>query len=239
MKELSDSTEGNRFRVIAWRVAAVLLAFLLVVGCAPPSPSASPSPATPTGTSTTESQLIMLQRGAYDPLEGLPPNYNAPRTLRLDENTPGQTHYVVQLFCPVTEEKKSQIRAVGAKVLGYVPDCNYVTRLDPSMLPSLRQLPAVRWVGLFQPFYKVSRDLDQYLDKGDVLPLTIEVFPGEDVDAIAAVAVMSGARVITRSPARPDHYGILGIEASGRVIPRLAMLDGVHVIERFVPPEPA
>jgi hypothetical protein len=49
--------------------------------------------------------------------------------------------------------------ARNAKVFSYIPDNTYLVEADASRLEQIRSNPKVRWVGNYQPSYKLSPEM--------------------------------------------------------------------------------
>jgi hypothetical protein len=134
---------------------------------------------------------LRLQVGAFDPLTTrLPALAGAPAA----EDAPYQ---IVQFHTPPTEAQAAQAEALGATLLGYLPDQAYVVRIAPADLPKLRSLPGVRWIGPYQPAYKLAPALTggPSIAAAHPLVLTVVSFPGEPPEALAALLRNLGAQI--------------------------------------------
>jgi len=132
----------------------VTVALLLLVACVLGSVSAvgieNPAPLSP-------SLFIRLKAATFDPLRGEP---GFPPDLRISSYPGGETGcYIVQFSGPVRPEWKEQIRGVGGKLSWYIPDYAFLVQMDPSVKTRIQSLPFVRWVGIYQPAYKIYPDL--------------------------------------------------------------------------------
>src|SRR5215216_7827031 len=90
---------------------------------------------------------IRLQRVTFDPGAGEPA---LARALRSAEKA-GLNTFLLQFSGPVQEAWKTAAAQAGAHLYGYVPEHAFIARMDSAALPTVRALPFVRWVGLYQP----------------------------------------------------------------------------------------
>ena len=101
-----------------------------------------------------DGSLIRLQFATFDPLVDEP---ELPQSLRLTGYADGESGpYVVQFQGPVQTEWKDALREAGVQIDSYVPDYAFIVRMDEETRDQLQSLSFVRWVGMYQPAYKVS-----------------------------------------------------------------------------------
>jgi subtilisin family serine protease len=124
-----------------------------------------------------ESIPLRLRYATFDPLQGEPP---VPAELHVADDPLGeQGAYIVQFWGPIQEEVPLQLEALGAQVTDYVPDYAYLVRMDEEVRGKIQDLEAVRWVGLYQPAYKISPSLDRARGLYRVV-----LFDGADLKAV-------------------------------------------------------
>src|SRR5439155_10136549 len=73
--------------------------------------------------------------------------------------------YIVQFRGPVTAEMKSDLESLGIKILYYVSYNAFVVRANAPSAAAARNLPSVRWAGVFEPAYKISPRLSPDYDE--------------------------------------------------------------------------
>ncbi len=105
-----------------------------------------------------QSLYIHLRAGTFDPLAAgldIPPSltYNPAQVEQ------GET-YLLQFTGPVLDEWKAALEAAGAAIGPYVPDYAFLVHLDAQARSTVSGLPFVRWVGPFQPAYKLAPEMD-------------------------------------------------------------------------------
>lgn len=194
-----------------------LLPLLLAAGIAQAQSPAAPMP-------------LRLQVGTFDPLyEG------ASTASTADAATPYQ---IVQFRGPVEPAWAAQAEAVGATLLGYLPENAYVARATPEAVAKLRSLPSVRWVGPYRPAYKLAPALGRAaralaVDGG--LAVTVVAFPGEDPAALAALLAAQGATLdeLAATPLGVIARATLPADALAAV----AQAPAVSWVEPYVAPQ--
>ncbi|MGH7644633.1 MAG: S8 family serine peptidase, partial [Gemmatimonadales bacterium] len=124
---------------------------------------------------------------------------------------------------------RESIMAAGGEVVAYIPDRSFLVRLkgDAPFSPAV-----ARWVGAYQPAYKVSPDLDR--QPGLPYRMTVLAFPDADVEALRLGLEGAGARVLAQSSNGLNK--IFRIEAPGSASTALANLEDVAWIEPYVQP---
>ncbi|MBC7224599.1 MAG: S8 family serine peptidase, partial [Anaerolineae bacterium] len=156
------------------RVALIVgVALALVLAAVPALGAWGPA----AGAQEAAGPFIRLKGYTFDPLVAEPP---LPPDLRLEGYPPGQEGlYLVQLEAPPTAPWQRDLAATGVRVLDYVPDWAYLVRADGAQVEAARALPFVRWVGLYQPAYKLDPALWARLDASPQAPVTLtaEILP--------------------------------------------------------------
>ncbi len=160
--------------------------------------------------------LLRLQAVTFDPLQApvLP--------ARLAAAVPSP-YAVVQFAAPPLPAWRAALETSGVQVLGYLPDYAYLVRLPDGGRAALDGLPGVRWAGALLPAYRLDPAL--WAASGS-LTLTVQLFPGEDP---AAVAALDGVQVL--ETARMAWQTTLRLQADATLLPALAALPGVRWIE--------
>lgn len=204
------------------------LTLLIVVLLATPTllaaPAAAPVP-------------IRLAAGSFDPLVESAESL-LPATLRAAPSRPETPRYfLVQFAGPIHEADKAAARTVGATLLDYIPDFTFVARMTAKEAEQVAALPQVRWVGDYQPGFRLAPDLvDRFLRAGpglavadEPLDLYVTLFPGEDLAAARAALTALGAAVTEQSE---TVWGAkLVLRADAARLADIAALDGISWIE--------
>jgi len=141
---------------------------------------------------------IPLQAGVIVPGESLPvvpKNIGAGAEVRL---------FLVQFETQSLAQWRRQVRSLGAEVLTYVPHNSHLVRMDPALVSQVESLPFVRWVGVFEPAYRVSPELLADLISPDVLTRRFRIqtpVAGPDEKAALALDIQGvGGQVVLANP---------------------------------------
>jgi subtilisin family serine protease len=168
---------------------------------------------------------------AFDPMAGEP---SQPADLRIaDYPGDGTGYYLVQVTGPIRETVYSEMKGLGANVLGLHSRCNFIVRMNSAVKAKVARLPLVRWIGLYQPAYKLAPGLlagsptDRYL---------VYLFHTEDAAANQRAIELAGARVLSSDITEDIKF--FWVEMSPGLIAKLAGLPGVSHIEAWHPSEP-
>src|ERR1043166_1590760 len=121
-------------------------------------------------------RAVLLRNALIDTAFGLPA---IPVHLQ-SEGDPGA--YIVQARGPLTDEFRTELATVGAKIVSYVPNNAYLVRATAGAANALRGSPLTQSVLPYEPYYKLDSRLLPLAVNGDLLPhplLNIVIFPGE------------------------------------------------------------
>ncbi len=102
---------------------------------------------------------IKLRYSTFDPLTGPP---NVPDGFAA-KNVAGRMAYIVQFKTQPLDEYREGLRVAGANVFTYLPNNAYIVHMDSPALEKVSALPYVRWVGRYQPAYKLDEQLNGLL----------------------------------------------------------------------------
>lgn len=112
--------------------------------------------------------LVKLRFAEFDPLFTVP---SVPEELQArDAGYDRQGTFIVQFVTKPLQEFRDLIRSNGGRILKYVPDGAYLVRLDPAAFARVSRLPFVRWVGRYEPAYKVDEEVLARLISGESEP---------------------------------------------------------------------
>ena len=179
------------------------------------------------GRTLPRSGLLHLRYGTFDPLASGAPA--APEHLKA---TATRT-FIVQFVTPPLEGYRGEMLALGAKLFQYLPDQAYLVQMGPETRALVEALPYVRWVGPYEPAYKVE----------EVLPAAPETATRYNVmvlekgprmkDAVARSIRDSGGAVLANE--REGHL----LEASLTVeqLLKLVHRDEILFVDRWFAPE--
>jgi hypothetical protein len=105
---------------------------------------------------------VLLRYAEFDPLESVP---NVPENLA-SRNGGGDDVYIVQFKTQTIDGYINALESFGAKVYKYLPDYSYIVRMDATTREKTLSLPFVRWIGKYEPAYKIDPDIIATLSPG-------------------------------------------------------------------------
>jgi hypothetical protein len=94
---------------------------------------------------------IMLRAATFDPGKSVP-------AVAADLGTGGNV-FIVQFVTQILPEFSVQIEQLGGRVYHFLPNYSYVVRMDAATRAAVAALPYVRWIGLYQPGYRIEEVL--------------------------------------------------------------------------------
>jgi hypothetical protein len=113
-----------------------------------------------------------------------------PAGLALSPASDQSQYYIVQFTGPLLGQWFRDLDRSGIRTFGYLPNYAVLAHLTPDQRQYVASLPMVRWVGLFQPAYKLESGL---LDANGTRKVVIMVMPGADQTPVTAqVAALGG-----------------------------------------------
>jgi uncharacterized repeat protein (TIGR01451 family) len=125
------------------------------------APGSEEKPAELQGNSADQAKepiYLYLAAGAFDPLQGLPSL--PPQLAYSTDEAAAAGAYIVQLSGPVHEAWKGALEQAGAQLGGYLPDYAFVVGMTVEAKAQVEALPFVRWVGVYEPAYRLSPSID-------------------------------------------------------------------------------
>lgn len=133
--------------------------------------------------------IISFSNGiVFDTRKGKP---DLPDNLSIDKYY-GAGYYMVQFKGPIYESWTKELKNSGIEILAYIPHYTLLVFANEEQIRDIKTESFVNWVGLFQPAYKLQKDLFNAKGIGRV---TIQVFPNENVTNIAEEILKKGIEV--------------------------------------------
>ena len=165
--------------------------------------------------------MLRLKCGEFDPLAAQAP---IPDQMRIPFS---QGVYIVQFEGPIYPGQTAAVLQ-QAEILAYIPDYAYAILTDDAGAAAIRSQDLVRYVGLFEPGYKV----DPALRLGDTpRQLTVLCFRGQDIPLAAARIAAIGAVIQSQDPLA------IRVLATGSMALGMAFIPEVQWIEEYNPPQ--
>jgi len=215
---------------------------LLVVGVllALPAGAARPSAGTADAALSADALparvVLRLQRAVFDPLLETP---TLPDGLQRDAYPgDGAGFYLVQFHGPIQPAWKAELQQAGAVLHDYLPEYAFIVQMDAVTAARVRAQTAVRWVGAYQPAFRLSTDLDPMLHQSaadQTARIAVRAFAGQEAAPLLESFKQWGAEV---ADAAADSGGgaVFKLMLAGRWLPALARLGAVSWIEPWAEP---
>jgi len=153
-----------------------------------------------------------------------------PAKLRIDSYHDAG-YYLIQVDGPVYSDYLDQIKELGIDVVGYIPKYALITYATPEQINLTNLKPFVRWVGIFQPAYKLQSEI---MNGEGTVRVTIQLFPNENTYSIASIIQSLGFDVVEII----DHKLCKTIDATVDLtrIDEIARITGVQWIQLWTEP---
>lgn len=173
---------------------------------------------------------IHLSIGSFDPLSEKSPNIISQELIisKYEENERG--YFILQFKGPVLQQWKDEVMKAGASFFDYIPQFAFLIRMSSQNCKTVREMDSVRWVGIYQPAYRIAPDLIATLPENESRPIDIimTVFKGEDISAISMKVGQLGGEIMQIS----DLKEKLRLKMPLNKIPSLSRLTGIKYIEK-------
>ena len=151
--------------------------------------------------------MIRLGRIHFDPLREIP--FREAFIPEIQAYLKGEKgYYIVQFDGPIQNSWKNALIEAGVEIFDYIPDFAFIVRTNSENAQTVRTLPHVRWVGIYQPSYRISRRaLDRmFLRRGESpeseesitenVLLRVTVFPGEAIKPVMSKIAGLNGRIL-------------------------------------------
>jgi Subtilase family len=225
---------------LAWICAVATIA--IIVRWLPSSASFSqPDGNTPLPSRQTPSkynsaaQFINLNYASFDPLyrlPGIPTNFPVGTT-----GSSQETLYLVQFHGSILSFWREQISYLGGEIYDYIPDYAYLVKLSGHEANRVRALPYVRWVGVYEPAYKVSPTLLTKTGSTKLIVQAVSDVPGSSLlNAVNSIGGKVENLATFAGNNRPGittfkGYQTMLVEINAGLLPQLAAINTVVWIE--------
>lgn len=174
---------------------------------------------------------IRLSAGEFDPLVQSGP---APMAGQLMSSvTPEEpAYYIVQFNVPIKSGKKQEMERLGARVFDYLPEFAFIVKMDGATRKAVESMKHVRWVGLYQPGFRLAPALNRVLTAGETISqrnFVVTVFEKEEVAEVTRQIKQLGGRVLNVSAknVRPK----INVRLDSNQLEAVSQIAGVRWIE--------
>jgi subtilisin family serine protease/PKD repeat protein len=212
----------SRIRAMNNRYSVLLLIGILALaaGLALPEAQARPQRALP----------IRLARATFDPLVE---RHRLPDHLTLSAYPAGGPGlFLIQFDGPIQPDWKEDLSRLDVQLYDYIPDFAFLAWMDGAAAARAAAHPHVRWVGLYQPAYRLSPQLDQVVGKQTVTLLTLPT-----VDEAALRSQLSALGATIHADVVNRFGGTLRLTMDATQLPALVRLPATVWVEPYVQPQ--
>ena len=172
--------------------------------------------------------MILLKAIGFNSSEGEP---SLPENLYISEYPPGiRGFYIAQFTGNVNETWKEELRQTGCEIYDYIPENAFVVRMDLKEKETVQNMSFVQWVGIYQPFYKISPRLSDA--KGEV---NITVLSFRTESKFIPELESLGGNITSNYNFSYYDKNVLTINASK--IDDIALMNDTYWIEPYIEPE--
>jgi hypothetical protein len=162
--------------------------------------------------------LVRLASKSFDPTEGVP---EVAASLKAATNS---RYWLVQVEYPATKATRLAIEATGAEILSAMPDVTYVVRATAAQASSIRNIEPVRWVGAYEPAYKLAPGIEKLTG-----PKTLLVWSHKGVDARTIAPALAKINGVTMGK---TSERVVEVSAGKAALAAIARVDDVEWVER-------
>lgn len=154
-----------------------------------------------------------------------------PAALRVDESNAPENYYIVQFTGPIQQRWLQELERAGVQPFGYLPHYAVLARLTQEQRQIIADLPSVRWIGLFQPAYKIQ---DVLLDASGMREIVIMLMPEQPAEPVTALITAYGG--VVHEVRTTTFATTVTATVDGMSIPGLARLPEVLWIQEWTEP---
>ncbi|AFZ01039.1 S8 family serine peptidase [Calothrix sp. PCC 6303] len=172
----------------------------------------------------------------------------------ISPDSSNSNYILVQTVQPLNSEQKSQLAALGAEILEFVPENTYVCRYNPENLDAVRNLAFVDWANVYLEGFKIPpqlRDSSINVNKGNLISLsnvnpklrmtrkpqavTLVLHNNITLDEGLRSRIATAARL--NAEELPLNTKSLRLSIQPQYLDDLAKIDEVRHIEEYVTPQ--
>ncbi len=158
-------------------------------------------------------------------------------------------YYIVQFSVPLDNRVREKVLGaakgtpLGARSFGFVPDNCLIYRLSAESLDDVRALPEVRWVGEFEPQFRLDKRLlddPEPPDPDGRMKIFVNLFSGEDIDDFINSLVDYKPKVIETGTNKRHEFVLFSIdpEIERKFAIAISNYEGTEWTDRRMPKYP-
>ncbi|UCE52909.1 MAG: S8 family serine peptidase, partial [Desulfobacterales bacterium] len=175
---------------------------------------------------------IRLAAGEFDPLIQAKPDKMTTELSIKRYPARQERYYIVQFDGPLKDSQKYELEDIGAQVFDYLPDFSFIVNMDDTVHAMVQSMDSVRWIGTYQPAYKIKPTITEALSTGRRLlgaEYIVTLFKGENLQAVAQQIEQLGGEVLDISSHGSRRK--IKIRLNVQALDFVTAIDGVKWIE--------
>ena len=179
-----------------------------------------------------KSVRLRLASGEFDPLIQAKPGERSAEIATNNYQEGQKRFYIVQFDGPITDDRRYALEELGIEVFDYLPDFAFIVKMNVEMRTTAQSLRGVRWIGSYQPAYKIKPSITTSLSaaqRSTGADYLVMLFKGVDSRSIAAQIERQGAQVLDISG--HGTRAKLKIRINTQDLESVAAISGVKWIE--------
>jgi len=167
-----------------------------------------------------EYDYVSVNGYRFNPLSEIP---------ELPSGLQGETgYYIIQFTGPVYSDMKQSLIYHGARILEYLPFNAFIVRMQPEKKQVIETLPWIRWIGNYEPAYKISGLFDEISHDDRVIIL---LFLDTDIEETVSAITASGSEILDIQTS--EHNRVVKVRASEEQCIAISHIPGVMYLEPF------
>jgi hypothetical protein len=151
-------------------------------------------------------------------------------------------YYLVQFIGPAKTQWLEDLKQRGIHIIHYVPHHAFLVRAEARAVSQLADHPKVRWVGPYEPAFKLSQEvmtLTQSLSKAtqtDLQSLVVSLFQNESLPETVKAIEALGGQFLDLDQWLEAAFAVGTLRMQPHLVLTIAKLPGVFFIEKYHPP---
>jgi subtilisin family serine protease len=176
---------------------------------------------------------ILLKAGYIDTSQITP---DVSQGLRVMGLSPGDhAYYIVQFRGPVQEEWKRKVTDVGGAFFDYLPNNAFIVKMRGDTPDAVKGFHEVKWVGLYQPTFKVDPQLSATaMGMEKPILLTVQTFEPGEIDGLRSSLQNLGGKIVASGGNK--WGGTIRVSIAPSLVSRIINLPSVKWVEEYTPP---
>jgi subtilisin family serine protease len=176
----------------------------------------------------------ILLKGGYIDTSQITPDVS--QGLQVMGLSPGDhAYYIVQFRGPVQEEWKRKVKDVGGAFFDYLPNNAFIVKMRGDTPDAVKGFHEVKWVGLYQPTFKVDPQLSATaMGMEKPILLTVQTFEPGEIDGLRSSLQNLGGKIVASGGNK--WGGTIRVSIAPSSVSRIINLPSVKWVEEYTPP---